>query len=405
MTSPLHVAYLAPSWPPGTGRPNGIVTALAHTVPAMIARGHRVTVLTQTLHGTAGRGALGEQVRAVETSPVSVIDRVRSRASGPVRRYELAVNRRSNALADALSMVHEADPIDVVEIEESHGLAAAAQRRLSAPVIVRLHGPVQAAAEAMSETMDDVTKARAGRERAVALAAVGVTAPAASTLSYYEGYAGLTETIPNPMPVQAKLEGGEAVRRGHVAFIGRIDRRKGADIAVRASALAMTQDDDLRLFLCGAEDGIDVPGEGRLSFEAFLARFVEERFHDRFEYLGVLPGDEVSALRRGAGVVLMTSRYENFPYSVAKAMSEGKAIVAADTFGVGEIIEDGESGILVPPADVEATAEALVRLVTNEALAERLGANAARRAADVLAPSVIAAQTERFYRRVMERAP
>ncbi|HEY0278587.1 MAG TPA: glycosyltransferase family 4 protein [Solirubrobacterales bacterium] len=70
---------------------------------------------------------------------------------------------------------------------------------------------------------------------------------------------------------------------------------------------------------------------------------------------------------------------ESFPYAILEAMAASAPIVASDVGGVGEAIEDGETGLLVPPRDSGALADAMGRLIGDPAAASRLGSAARSR--------------------------
>jgi glycosyltransferase involved in cell wall biosynthesis len=67
------------------------------------------------------------------------------------------------------------------------------------------------------------------------------------------------------------------------------------------------------------------------------------------------------------------SHQEGFPNAVLEAMAAGKAVVATAAGGTVEAVEDGRTGILVPPGNPEALAEALLHLLRNPDLAHRMG--------------------------------
>ncbi|MBI3030239.1 MAG: glycosyltransferase family 4 protein [Candidatus Rokubacteria bacterium] len=76
---------------------------------------------------------------------------------------------------------------------------------------------------------------------------------------------------------------------------------------------------------------------------------------------------------------VLPSLGEHFGRVLLEAMAMGKAVVATDAGGVPEIVRHGETGLLVPPADPEAMAAAVVSLLQDRALASRLGAAGRRR--------------------------
>jgi glycosyltransferase involved in cell wall biosynthesis len=91
--------------------------------------------------------------------------------------------------------------------------------------------------------------------------------------------------------------------------------------------------------------------------------------------------DEVATLLREADVVVtpsVTTRQgdrEGIPVAVMEAMASGVAVVASDLSGIPELVADGRNGLLVPPGDAPALAEAIRRLLGDPELRRQLGAN------------------------------
>lgn len=82
---------------------------------------------------------------------------------------------------------------------------------------------------------------------------------------------------------------------------------------------------------------------------------------------------DVAELYSLADVVVLPSLAESFGFALLEAMSLGRAVVAARTGGMCEIVRDGETGFLVPQADSGTLADATSRVLGNPALAEQLG--------------------------------
>jgi glycosyltransferase involved in cell wall biosynthesis len=88
---------------------------------------------------------------------------------------------------------------------------------------------------------------------------------------------------------------------------------------------------------------------------------------------------DVPALIEGCDVFCLPSHVEGLPLVLLEAMSRGKPVVATTVGGTPELVEDGETGLLVAPRDVDALREALRRVLDDAELAQRLGAAGARR--------------------------
>jgi len=155
-----------------------------------------------------------------------------------------------------------------------------------------------------------------------------------------------------------------------VAWAGRIDPIKDLDTLIAAFALVHQRIPEARLRLFG---GCPAGGEGYFEHCRELA--------DRLG-IGAVTSFEgrVAEIRDAyvAGhVVVLSSISEGFPYTIIEAMTCGRPCVATDVGGVSEAIAD--TGIVVPPRDPEAMADACVRLLTDHARRARLGAAARTR--------------------------
>ena len=101
-----------------------------------------------------------------------------------------------------------------------------------------------------------------------------------------------------------------------------------------------------------------------------LARFLE--IADRVRFTGRVDNDRMAELYRDADVLLNTSRVDNMPNSLLEAMASGVPIVSSEVGGIPYLIQSGDTGLLVPPCDPEAAADAVLRVLSDPVLAERL---------------------------------
>ena len=94
------------------------------------------------------------------------------------------------------------------------------------------------------------------------------------------------------------------------------------------------------------------------------------------EWTPRVPNDEIPGMLDAATVLVLPSRSEGLGRIVVEALCRGRPVVATRVGGITDLVRDGENGLLVPPQDPGALADALVRLSTDRALAERLAAAA-----------------------------
>ena len=89
--------------------------------------------------------------------------------------------------------------------------------------------------------------------------------------------------------------------------------------------------------------------------------------------------DDVPGLLAGSDVLCLPSSVEGLPLVVLEAMAQGKPVVATAVGGTPELVVDGETGLLVPPGDAGALADALEEILRDPELARRLGEAGRRR--------------------------
>jgi glycogen(starch) synthase len=150
--------------------------------------------------------------------------------------------------------------------------------------------------------------------------------------------------------------------RPYILGIGRLVPQKGFDILIQAFAEAALPTHDLLL----AGEGPELPALESLAEKLGLA--------GRVHFMGRAARPLAVALFKGASFFVLPSRQEPMGIVNAEAMAAGKAVIASRTGGVPEIVKENETGLLVPPADVPALAEAIRRLGSDEPLRERMGA-------------------------------
>jgi glycosyltransferase involved in cell wall biosynthesis len=144
-----------------------------------------------------------------------------------------------------------------------------------------------------------------------------------------------------------------------VLFVGVLELYKGVDVLAEAWPSVAAR-------LPGAE--LRIVGRGP------LAHVVESL---QVSWDRELATEEVAAALDAATCLVLPSRREGMGRVVVEALLRGRPVVGSDSGGIRDLVQNGENGLLVPEGDPEALANALVRLLSDRALAERL-ARAAR---------------------------
>ncbi|MGH7162403.1 MAG: glycosyltransferase family 4 protein, partial [Planctomycetota bacterium] len=174
--------------------------------------------------------------------------------------------------------------------------------------------------------------------------------------------------------LRAKAEGDpslpEELRgRPYVLHVGSFERRKAHDVLFEAFRRVSADRPGIHLALAGGTGPLspEMPGMIAAAGLAGRAHIFENVPHDR-----------VAALLAGALAFALPSRYEGFPLVLLEAGVFGLPVVATAVGGVGELIRDGEDGLLVRPDDAPALADRLARLLDSADERARLGASLRR---------------------------
>lgn len=192
-------------------------------------------------------------------------------------------------------------------------------------------------------------------------------------------FPGRYELIPNgidPEKFGAAARPFEHLRDGkvNILFVGRLEQRKGFGYLLRAFARVKPERAGLRLVVVGAY------GESARRRYESIAR---SRGLADVVFVGPVSSGDLPRYYRSCDVFCAPSTGgESQGIVLLEAMASGKPIVASDIAGYRGVMRHGVEGIFVPPKDPEALAAALLRLIDEPDLRERLGAAGVERARD-----------------------
>ena len=156
-----------------------------------------------------------------------------------------------------------------------------------------------------------------------------------------------------------------------VVFAGRLVWEKGVDILLKAFALVKEHVAEAELIIAG--QGVETENLKLLAEELGIAKSVK--------WLGHIPRLELEQHFNVAWVQVVPSLWaEPFGNVTTEAMMRGTAVIASATGAQPEIVNNKETGFLVPPGDIAALTNALLKLLSNRELAEEMGQSGRKRA-------------------------
>jgi glycosyltransferase involved in cell wall biosynthesis len=150
-----------------------------------------------------------------------------------------------------------------------------------------------------------------------------------------------------------------------VLFVGSLIPRKGLPFLVEAAKKVVRTQADTKFLIVG-----DGPLRNQLYDSLKIANL-----SGNFKFLGNLKDSVLPAIYNCADVFVLPSIQEGQGIVLLEAQASGKPVVAFDIGGVNEALQNRETGLLVNQGDVDALADALLKLLTDKALREKMGSN------------------------------
>ena len=351
----MKVLIVSGIWPPDVGGP---ATHAPQAAAHLVGRGHSVDVLT-TADSSPGR----------ESYPVHTVARS---LPTPLRHARVS--------AEVARLARRADVVYAASMVTRTAVGTALART---PLVIKLSGDVayeralrRGSYSGSLEEFQHASGARLSLLRKTRTAALRraehVVCPSEFLSRLAIGWGvppDRVSVLPNPAPELPELAQRDELRKRYgvegptLAFAGRLTAAKSLDVALTALA----EVDGVSLLIAG-------DGEQRRALEQCAHQL---GLNGRARFLGRQPSLGVLELLCAADAAVLSSSWENFPHTVVEALAVGTPVISTAVGGVGEVVRDGENGLLVPPRDPDALAAAVRRFFTDEQLRERMRAAAA----------------------------
>ncbi|WP_165066849.1 glycosyltransferase family 4 protein [Paludisphaera rhizosphaerae] len=389
----MNILIYSTNYPTLNG-PGGIGTYTKHLAHALADLGQRVQVVTHVDGSPRSHLSDGAvQVEAVPAGYLPILDRVVPGAGACMR---LRSSMRSRARRYRA---------DVVEFPNWGGDGLGFVVRRPVPVVVRLHTSSLTSSEIDGLTAQRAARWDSRRERWLSLAADALVTHSLAQRRKSAQELRIDEeriaVVPHGIAVDPKFRRPPRAGPGlTVVYLGRMERRKGTLDLIRAIPEVIRRVPEASFVLIGA-DRPHCPG-GRTHAQ-YIAQELPAEARARIELTGELSDDEVDRRLQRADLFVAPSLYESFGLIFLEAMRWGTPVLGTATGGIPEIVEDGRSGLLVPPEDPERLAAAIVNLLTDESLRCRLGEAGRRRVETRFTVEQMARGTLRVYEQALEQ--
>ena len=174
-----------------------------------------------------------------------------------------------------------------------------------------------------------------------------------------------------------------------VFFVGRLVYEKGVQTVIEAMTLILNKIPNVTFVVAGS-------GPHMNQLKSLVDVF---NLEDKVKFTGHIDTDMLSAFYKSADLTVVPSLYEPFGMVVLESMAMGTPTIVADTGGLSEIVVHEETGLKFEPGNPESLADAMLRILTDKELAERLTSDARAYLGDRYNWDKIASATLEVYRR------
>lgn len=176
---------------------------------------------------------------------------------------------------------------------------------------------------------------------------------------------------------------------GMILFFGRVIKYKGLEYLIKAQPLITSQIPDARIVVAGR-------GPDLKRCRGLIREESKFEIYDRY-----VPNDMAAELFMRCSLVALPYTSASSSGILMTAYVFGKPTVVSRAGILPEYVQDEETGLIVPPADPEELANAIIRMLSDQTLRRRMGQNAARWVSDGLSPRNVAIQTQRAYQQAL----
>jgi glycosyltransferase involved in cell wall biosynthesis len=157
-----------------------------------------------------------------------------------------------------------------------------------------------------------------------------------------------------------------------VLFVGRLEARKGIDVLLAAIPGLLAAHPQLRFRILG-DNTLPQTGASRSYQQAWCAQPQNRPWLERVTFEGWVDDATLQAAYRACDIFVAPSRFESFGLVFLEAMRVGKPVIGCHAGGMPEVVDAGVTGLLPPPGDSVALAEAIAQLAASASLRTAMG--------------------------------
>ena len=376
----MKICFVCNEYPPGPH--GGIGTFVQILARALVQAGHEVRAVGMVPNQSVAEESCDEGVRVVRF---------------PFPRYRLGWITARYQLYATIAHWCRSGEVEIVEVPDYEGWAAG-WTRLTAPVVARLHGSSTYFAAEMKQPIRSTARwlEKRSLKRADFWCSVS-RYTAEKTKSLFHLRTGPDAILYNPIEIASPAS---SVPRSKTAviFTGTLAEKKGVVPLVRCWSQVLQACPSAKLHIYGKDGRTSAGGSMRQHLESLL----NEQEQASVLFHGHQPRAIIMQALREARLAVFPSYAEAFAIAPLEAMACECPTIYSERGSGPELIHHGEDGLLIDPDQPAKIAAAIVQLITDDALAVRLGTAGYELVSNHFSLGTIVAENEAFYRRCID---
>ncbi len=386
----MNILFVSRDYPPK--QVGGVGTYIYEMTSLLAKAGHKVFVITEAIEQPIDYIDKGVRIFRVQFKKNRLFDVIREELGGFLERleYSYAVSRKIKQVVSKYN-------IDIIESCEARAEGFWYYFfNKKPPLVIKLHTPEglvyklnrnqKTIDRLLIEKLEEWWIRRADRIIGLSEAIVSLTQQ-----HYRINFKNLP-IVENPVNINFFKPSVSSNNNNTILYAGRLEFRKGVHVLVRAIPYVLKKFPRVKFIFIGDNCGM----------EQYLFDEIKQLgIRESVEFIEQVPQDRLIDYYQRSTVCVVPSLWENHPYTVLEAMACGKPVIASGVGGIPEIVRDKYSGILVCPGSFMSLAEAITRVMGDNALQRTLGDNARKYIEDRYAPSAVIRKNLKVYEELL----
>lgn len=307
----------------------------------------------------------------------------------------------SRTIFEELKLLYKETGINdtVLEIPEAHGNFLLWKKNRWVPYVVVIHGSLALYAHTIGKNKSFFSWLMVNLYKVIMRGSSAIVCPSRFVSSFYEKKLLLEKVFycPNPVSLpKLKASDNNPENKIVVLSVSALSQAKGIDTLMDAIEKIARVTKDIRFVIIGSD--------GDMRKKDLDTFFSAHHLSGLAQVVGYIPWKEIRSWYQACDIFVSASRLETFGQTIAEAMLCGKPVIATSAGAIPELLDNGQSGILVKPGDSSALAQEIMRLASDRRLCKELGLRGMQKILTENSPARAIQERIALYRNILDES-